>query len=62
MWQFSTDGSNWMTFTEADALSTLASGVPTSGIIDVYLRLTMPTEITSSEEHSATVTIVATSP
>jgi serine protease AprX len=62
VWEFSTDGTNWTAFTEADALSSLASSVPSSGTLDVYLRLTMPTEITSSEEHSATVTIVATSP
>ncbi|KKK50697.1 hypothetical protein LCGC14_3122410, partial [marine sediment metagenome] len=30
--------------------------------LNLFFRLTMPTEITSSEEHSATVTIVATSP
>ena len=62
VWQFSTDGTNWTTFTEADALSSLASSVPSTGTLDVYLRLTMPTSSSSTDEHKARVTIVAVVP
>lgn len=61
-WQFSTDGTSWTTFTEADALISLASAVPTSGTQNVYLRLTTPTSSSSTNEHQATVTIVAVAP
>lgn len=61
-WQFSTDGTNWTTFTQADALISLSSAVLTSSTRDVYLRLTTPTSSSSTSEHRATVTIVAVAP
>lgn len=62
VWQFSTDGISWTTFTEADALISLAGNVPSSGAQNVYLRLTTPTSSSSTQEHTATVTIVAVAP
>ena len=62
VWQFSTDGTTWITFTEAGALVSLAGSVPSSGTQDVYLRLTMPISSSSTKEHTATVTVVAVAP
>jgi hypothetical protein len=62
VWQFSADGTNWTTFAEADALIPLASSVPGTGTLDVYLRLTMPTSSSSTDEYKARVTIVAVAP
>ncbi len=62
VWEFSTDGTNWTAFTAANLLSPAAQGLGDSAELDLFFRLTMPSEITSSKEHSATVAIVATSP
>ena len=61
-WEFSTDGTNWTAFTAANLLFPAAQGLTNGQQLNLFFRLTMPTEITSSKEHSVTVTIVATSP
>jgi len=62
VWEFSTDGTNWTNFTTANLLFPAAQGLTNGQQLNLFFRLTMPTDITSSKEHSVTVTIVATSP
>ncbi len=62
VWEFSTDGTNWTAFSAADLLFTAAQGLTDGQQLNLFFRLTMPTETTSGKEHSVTVTIVATSP
>lgn len=62
LWEFSADGSTWNIFTDANTPYNLANNVATSNTQDFYLRLTMPTDTASANQHSATVTIVATAP
>ncbi|MCH8920567.1 MAG: hypothetical protein IIA23_07665 [Chloroflexi bacterium] len=62
VWEFSTDGMNWTPFTAANLLFPAAQGLTNGQELNLSFRLTMPNEITSSKEHSVTVTIVATSP
>ena len=61
-WEFSKDGASWATFLVADTLYDLANNIAEANTQDLYLRLTMPTSTSSANEHSATVTIVATAP
>lgn len=61
-WEFSPNGSGWNTFLAANTLYSLATSTPQGGTQNLYLRLTMPTNTPSNNEHSSTVTIVATAP
>ncbi len=61
-WEFSKDGTGWTTFSSANTLFSLDTSVPQSASRDLYLKLTMPTSTSSSNEHAGTVTIVATTP
>ena len=62
VWEFSTDGTSWTTFTTADLLFPAAQGLTNGQQLNLFFRLTMPADITSSKAHSVTVTIVATTP
>ena len=62
LWEFSKDASTWTTFSTANSLFNLDTNVGQSNSRNLYLRLTMPTSTSSNLEHSATVTIVASSP
>jgi len=62
LWEFSEDASTWTTFSAANSLFSLDTNVAQSDSRDLYLRLTMPTSTLSNSQHSATVTIVASSP
>ena len=61
-WDFSKDGSAWTNFAAAGTNYPFDSAVPESDTRDLNLRLTLPTGTTSNSAHSATVTIVATTP
>jgi len=61
-WEFSQDGTSWTTFTSANTLFTLDTSVAQGATRNLYLRLTTPTSSSSGDEHSATVTFVATAP
>ena len=61
-WEFSKDTSSWTTFAVAGNLYSLATNVGTGETTPLYLRLTMPTSTDSNDEHSAAVTVVASSP
>lgn len=61
-WEFSTTTTSWNTFSAPNTLFDLANNVAQSSTQDMYLRITMPTESSSSAQHSSTITIVATSP
>jgi serine protease AprX len=58
VWQFSSDGSDWTSFTQPDALLPLAGPLAQGATLDVYLRLTTPTSSSSANEHRATVVVV----
>ena len=62
VWRFSTDGAAWTTFTQTDTLVPLDTGVPAGGNRNVYFQLTTPTSSSSTNQHTATVTIVAVAP
>ena len=62
VWQFSTDGTSWTTFSQANALISLAGAVPAGSSRNVYLRLTTPTSTSGSGEYRAVVTVVAVAP
>ncbi|GAH91655.1 unnamed protein product, partial [marine sediment metagenome] len=61
-WEFSPDTSAWNTFLAAGTLYYLVNNVVEGNTQDLYLRITMPTETSSSAEYSSMVTIVATAP
>ncbi len=61
-WEFSPDGTTWTTFLAADTLSGLANNVAQGATQDLYLRVTMPTGTSSSNQFGSTVTIMATTP
>lgn len=61
-WEFSPNASVWSTFLTADTLYDLANNVAQANTQDLYLRLTLPADSSSSLQHSSTVTIVATAP
>lgn len=61
-WEFSEDEVAWTTFAVADDLYTLDTNVAQGQTRNVYLRLTTPTSTSSYNEHSTTVTIVASAP
>lgn len=61
-WEFSKDASVWSTFTAANTLFTLEDNVAQGNTRNLYLRLTMPSSTTSTNQHSAVATIVATAP
>jgi len=62
LWEFSPDGSAWTTFAVADTLYSLATNVAQGNTQNMYLRLTTPTSTSSYNQHSTTVTIVASVP
>ncbi|HUW24701.1 MAG TPA: hypothetical protein VMW04_03690, partial [Patescibacteria group bacterium] len=61
-WEFSKDTSSWTTFEVVDNLYSLATNIGTGVTTPLYLRLTMPTSTDSYDEHSAAVTVVASTP
>ncbi len=61
-WEFSPNAGTWSTFLTSNTLYDLANNVAEGNTQDLYLRLTLPTESSSSNQHAATVTIVATAP
>lgn len=61
-WEFSPDTTTWNTFLSPDTLYDLVVDVDEGATQNLYLKLTMPTETTSSAPYSSTVTIVATAP
>lgn len=61
-WEYSKDGTVWSVFTTANQLHFLASNLATSTSQNVYFRLTLPTETSSGNAHSGTVTILAIEP
>ncbi len=61
-WEFSKDGSAWTTFLLADTLYTLDTNVAQSATRNVFLKITMPSTTNSYNQHSTTVTIVASAP
>ncbi len=60
-WQYSANGSDWYNFLEA-APTTYSLAGNISSTQNLYLKLTMPTKTTGNGPHSATVTILATTP
>lgn len=62
-WEFGTStAGNWNTFLTPAALSGLAQGLTAGSAQNLYLRLTLPTASTATDQYSASVTIVATAP
>ena len=61
-WEFSPNASTWSTFVTPTTLYDLVDNVAEGNTQDLYLRLTLPTESSSPNQHAATVTIVATAP
>lgn len=63
-WEFSKEAtpSAWTTFEVANNLYPLAANVAQGATQSIYFKLTMPTSTVSSNQYSATVTIVATAP
>jgi len=61
-WEFSPDGITWTTFLAADTLSDLANNVTQGASQNLYLRITMPTITSSSNQFGSVVTIMATTP
>ena len=61
-WDFSKDGSIWTNFAAAGTNYPFDSAVSEFDTRDLHLRLTLPTSTLSNNAHSATVTIVATTP
>lgn len=61
-WEFSKDTSAWTTFTTANTLFTFDNNIAQGANRNLYLRLTMPSSTTSTNQHSAVATIVATAP
>jgi len=61
-WEFSPDASAWNTFLTPNVLYSLANNVTEGNSQELYLRVTAPTETSSPNEHSTTVTFVATTP
>lgn len=61
-WEFSKDGTNWSIFSSANNLFTFDNNIAQGTTRDLYLKITMPTSTSSNNEHSSTVTIVASSP
>src|SRR3989344_2114501 len=61
-WKFSKDTTAWATFAAANTLYTFDNNVAQGNTRNLYLRLTMPTSTSSNNQHSSTVTIVATAP
>jgi len=62
-WEFSNnDGTGWTTFAAADTNYTFDTNVAQSATRNLSLRLTTPTGSSSLSQHSATITIVASSP
>ena len=62
LWEFSPDGTSWSTFSVVDTLYSLATNIAESSSQDVFFRLTTPTTTSSYAQHSATITVVASSP
>ena len=61
-WEFSKDIIAWTTFSSANTSFILDSNVAQGSSRNLYLKLTMPTSTSSNNQHSATVTVVATAP
>jgi trimeric autotransporter adhesin len=62
LWEFSKDATNWSTFLAADTLYALDTNVAQSATRNMYLRLVTPATTSSFLQHTATVTIVASTP
>jgi serine protease AprX len=63
LWEFSTDGSGWVAFTQPGLAFQLTQGVLRDGEVqEVFFRLTMPTHTASGDDFSAIVTISGISP
>jgi len=62
VWEFSTDGQIYTKFTAAGVLMEIHENVAQGTIIDLYFRLTMPASTSSTNQHGATVTLVAVEP
>lgn len=62
-WEFSKDGSSWTTFANPGP-STYAfdTNVAQGQTRNIYLKITTPTETSSYQQYSATVTIIASAP
>jgi len=61
-WEFSKDGLSFNSFDLVDTLYSLDTNVTTSGTTNLYLKITAPTDTSSYNQHSATVTVVASVP
>ena len=62
-WEFSEDGSAWTTFASPDpTYYTLDTDVAQGDTRNLYFRLTMPLSTSVLNDHSSTVTILATAP
>lgn len=61
-WEFSTDTSSWTTFAVSGTLYSVDTNVASGTSRDIYFRLTMPSDTNTFTSHSATVTIVASTP
>lgn len=61
LWEFSHDGLLWNPFSSSDTLFPYGN-VAQGSTKDIYFKLTLPNTTSSNNEHSATVTIVATEP
>lgn len=62
LWEFSKDETNWTTFSQADTFYAFDANVAQGDTRTLYTRLTTPTSTSSFQQHSADVTILATSP
>lgn len=60
--EYSKDGTNWSSFSTADTNYIFDTNVAQSDTRNIYLRLTTPTTTGSYDQHSATVTIIASTP
>ena len=66
VWEYSTDPANeeaWVVFTDSTTLFPLSGApLPTGATLDVFFRLTAPTESSSALQHSTSVTMVPVVP
>lgn len=61
-WEFSPNAASWNTFLTPNTLFNLANNVAQGASQNLYLRITMPTQSSSSAQHGSTITIMATAP
>ncbi len=62
LWEYSKDASTWPDFAAANTLYSFDTNIGVGETRPLYLRLTAPTDTSSYNQHSATVTIVASAP